>query len=129
MNYRFTCTGHENILATHKTTLEFTKENFLTEKGDCIVGINAKFDLDKIKEFLKCKTIKITINVEGLIEIITCNINKNFNNNKEIVIRLGDHNGDRTLGTNSDKAAIHLSRNLIEKIKSENSKLFITISD
>jgi hypothetical protein len=31
--------GHENILATHKTTLEFTKDKRLSKKGDCIVAV------------------------------------------------------------------------------------------
>ena len=33
--------GHENILGTHKTTLEFTKDKHLTKKGDCIVAVAA----------------------------------------------------------------------------------------
>tara|TARA_Y100000296_G_C5079542_1_gene209204 strand:+ start:362 stop:769 length:408 start_codon:yes stop_codon:yes gene_type:complete len=135
MKYIFTCTGHKNILATHKTTLEFTKDNSLTEKGDCIIGINADFDLDKIKEFLKFDKIKITISVKDketnktIEETITCTPNKDFNNDKEIVIRLSDFKSDRTLGINADKAAVHLDRKLVEKMKDENSKMFITISN
>ncbi|HIP75502.1 MAG TPA: DUF371 domain-containing protein, partial [Thermococcus paralvinellae] len=35
------CYGHENIKATHKSTLEITKEDFLTPRGDCIICIKA----------------------------------------------------------------------------------------
>jgi len=132
MRYTFTCSGHKNILATHKTTLEFTKDKDLTEKGDCIIGINADFDLDKIKEFLNYKTITITITLENnpeLTEIITCTPNLNFDDDKEIVIRLSTHDSKRTLGINSDKAAIHLNRELIKQIKNKNPKLIITISN
>ena len=53
MEYSFTCYGHENIKAKHKTTLEFTKDTEMGLKGDCIVGVNADFSLDKLKKLTK----------------------------------------------------------------------------
>ena len=50
MEYSFNCYGHENITARHKTTLEFTKDEDLSLKGDCIVGVKAGFQLNKIKD-------------------------------------------------------------------------------
>ena len=50
--YEFEIKGHENVTSKHKKTLEFTKESHLTKNGDCIVGINSTFNLDKIKEFI-----------------------------------------------------------------------------
>ena len=32
MKYSFTCYGHKNITAKHKTTLEFTKDSEFTEE-------------------------------------------------------------------------------------------------
>ena len=64
MKYKFHAYGHPNILATHKTTLEFTKDSELSLKGDCIVGVKADFDLNEIKKFvknLKSNQIKIII--------------------------------------------------------------------
>ncbi len=44
--------GHENILSTHRTTIEITKDKNLTKKGDCIIGVNAsKACIDLTKEF------------------------------------------------------------------------------
>jgi hypothetical protein len=51
-----TALGHKNVLATHKTTLEFTKDDYLTKKGDCILAIN----LDKIPKAMQGK-IKIIL--------------------------------------------------------------------
>ena len=53
MIYKFSAYGHENILGTNKKTFEFTKDRDLSLKGDCIVGVNADFDLEKLKEFIK----------------------------------------------------------------------------
>jgi len=33
--------GHENIQATHKVTLEFTREAHLSKKGYCLIAVAA----------------------------------------------------------------------------------------
>ena len=53
MNYRFIAYGHPNILGTHKTAIEFTKDKDVSLRGNCIVGVKADFDLGELKEFIK----------------------------------------------------------------------------
>ena len=58
--------GHPNILGTHETTFEITKEKELTKKGDCIIGVKANkscYDLsDEIKSALKeGRKVRITL--------------------------------------------------------------------
>ena len=60
--------GHENLLCTHNTTIELTKDNHLTKKGDCILGIRASKACTDLNEKLKKlinqgKKIKVTIEV------------------------------------------------------------------
>ena len=50
--------GHKNVRGTHKTTFEITKDKDLTERGTCIIGVNASYDLDELKVF---KTKAVTI--------------------------------------------------------------------
>ena len=72
----FRAWGHPNIKATHKTTLEFTKENYVSPEGDCIIGINADFNTDELKQFArKHKNAKIKIKTGGLQEIILAKTN------------------------------------------------------
>ena len=109
MSYSFSAYGHENITAKHKTTLEFSKDKELREKGDCIIGIKADFDLESIKKFIKKKKeLKIKIKVGDFSEEIKCEINPNFDDDEEIVIRRSDFISERTLGINANKAAIDL---------------------
>ena len=64
----FNAYGHENVKATHKNTIEFTKEKELTPQGDCILGVNSDFDFKKIAEFIKGKSkisVKITANLSA----------------------------------------------------------------
>ena len=127
MKYEFTVKGHPNVLATHKTTLEFTKDLYLTKAGDCIVGISAYFELDKIKQFLNRNKVRIKIKIDDIEEIITAVPNPGFDDEKEIVVRLGNFTSERTFAVNADKSASMLSRSLIHKLKNPETIAKITI--
>jgi uncharacterized protein len=129
MIYSFFCYGHKNILATHQKTLEFTKDRDLSKRGDCIVGVNADFELDKIKEIaLKNETIRITILTDGLKEEIISKVNRDFDSEHEIVLRKSEFLSARTLGTRADKASSDLNKELVNKMKDEKCKIQVTIS-
>lgn len=124
----FNATGHENVRAMHKTTFEFTKSSVLSLDGDCIVGVNADFDAEKLKEIIFTHDkIKITISAGFSSEIIEAIANKRFNDCEEIVVRMGEFDSSRTLGIRASKAAIHFSRDFIEKLKNPNQKIKVRI--
>ena len=132
MKYKFHAYGHQNILATHKTTLEFTKDHELSLKGDCIVGVKADFELDKLKEFIrKAKSRKIAITIEAagkkITDTIDAELNPDFGDEKEIVIRKTDFVSERTLGIKSNKAAFELNRDLIKFLNDKNNKISVII--
>lgn len=116
MQYSFNIRGHKNILSTHKRTIEFTKDSNLTTNGDCIVGVNADFELFRVQEFLLFKQIKITILVEGKQDIITAAPNKKFSSNHEMVLRMGEFDSERTFAVRSNKSANDLSRDIVRKL-------------
>ncbi len=123
---KFTSKGHKNILATHKTTLEFTKDSEIKIEGDCIVGVKADFDLEEIKELArKGGRVRVTIQVDDLTEEINGELNPNFSDEKEMVIRMGSFASDRTLVVNADKSAKYLSRKLVERLRLPNSKIIV----
>ncbi len=134
MIYKFRAFGHPNILGTHKTTLEFTKDKEVSLKGDCIVGVKADFDLEKLRKFIKkCNNNKIEITISKKIknkkiyETINAEINPEFNSNKELVIRKTGFVSERTFAINADKAAFELNRDLVKFLKRRESKVDITI--
>ena len=123
----FAAFGHENVKASHKNTIEFTKDKELTPKGDCILGVNANFDLGKIKEFIKNKDkLKCSVSVDGISDEFEFIPNQDFNDKHEIVFRLGEFKSDRTLGVRADKAAKHIKREIVEKLK-QNKKIIVTL--
>ena len=116
--YSFSISGHKNVLATHRTTLEFTKDSHLTLRGDCIVGISAGFSEEELKGFLGMQKLKITITAGGFSDTVNSVPNAKFSSGREMVIRVGDVDSERTFAVRADKAAAGLNRRLVAALKS-----------
>jgi hypothetical protein len=120
--------GHENILATHKTTLEITKDTQLSKNGNCIVAVAANKSLnelsDEFRKRLRKKNSKITIIIEanGLFEELLT-----LANTKDMVIRKSDYICDRTLAIKASKSACDLSSNLVKKLRDPKEIVRITL--
>ncbi len=128
--------GHENIQATHETTLEITKEPTLTKRGDCIIAVeatNGAADLPlEFKEATRKKDAQITITIEAgeLKEIVRAKGSSRllFTHPTDLVVRKTDYVCGRTLAIAADKAASDLSRKLVEKIQDCNQRIRITLA-
>ena len=126
--YSFTAYGHKNVLATHKTTVEFTKDKELSLKGNCILGVKADFDLAELKKLIKGnRKIKIKISVDDISDEITAEVNPDFDDDREIVIRMGGFKSKRTLGIRADKGAARVKRGLVDKLKNPVQKINVTL--
>jgi hypothetical protein len=127
--------GHENIQATHKTTLEFTKEEHLSRNGDCIVVVAADKALSDLtsefKEQMRKSTARliVTIEADGITEKVKAWGSRQLilNHPTDIVIRKSGYVCNRTLAVHADKAAQDLSRELVRKMKNNEQKVKITL--
>ena len=127
--------GHENIRATHKTTFEITSDQKITARADCIIAVDANKAAANLSDEFKKKAkkidaiIEVFIEVEGLIEQITGKGSPQltFSHPTDLVGRKSAFISDRTLLINSDKAAIDLNRNLVEKLKNPDTEIKITL--
>jgi hypothetical protein len=127
--------GHKNIQATHKTTLEFTKDKHLSKKGDCIVAVaadKALADLSaEFKENLRKPHAKLVILIEagGIIEQVNAYGSPRLilSHPTDMVMRKSGYVCSRTLAVHADKAARDLSRELVEKLKNPEQKVKITL--
>ncbi len=128
--------GHENILATHRATLEFTKDTHVSKNGDCILVVSADkapTDLSpEFKEKLRQPHAKLTITIEvdDVKEQVQASGSPHLTleHPVEMVIRKSDYASDRTLAIHADKAAKDLSRELVEKLKNPAQKAKITLT-
>jgi hypothetical protein len=128
--------GHENVLATHETTFEITKDAYLSERGNCIIAVladKALTDLSfEFKEGLKRENAKLSIliEVEAVKELINAFGSPNLilSHPKDIVVRKSSYVCSRTLAINADKAAFDLSRKLVEKLRNPKQEVKITLT-
>ena len=122
--------GHPEVRGEHKTTMEITTEKHLTEKGDCIIGVNAKVACNtlnnKIKEEIQKDYNQITI--ELIVEDMKFKTKAmgsselSLSHKKDIVLRKSSFTCTRTLGINAKDAAIDVPREMISRLRNPNVK-------
>jgi hypothetical protein len=128
--------GHENILATHRTTLAVTKNNQLTKRGDCIIATSANKSVEdlshKFKQALCRDTAKIAILIEAdeIADTVKALGNPQLilNHPADLVVRKSSYVCGRTLAIQADKAACDLSRRLIERLRDPKQEVKMTLT-
>ena len=128
--------GHPLVKCTHNTTIELTKEDYLTEKGSCILGINASRacnDLSTdLKEMIRTgDAIRVLIQVDDITEsFIGYGDEKlNLKSEKDMVFRKSSYICNRTVLIKCTKSSIDLNRELIKKLNNPNKKFTIKFQE
>ena len=132
----FSAHGHENIVATHRTTFEITKEATLTKQGNCVIAIKAtKGAVDLPSEFKDAARkegarITITIEADELREVVKAKGSPRltFTHSTDLVVRKSSYVCSRTLAIEADKAASDFSRKLVEKMKDSDQEITVTLT-
>ncbi len=127
--------GHNLIKSTHKTTFEITKDEHLTERGDCIIAVKAnKSARDLSREFKEAakkpnSEITIIVEVEGDVEIVKAfgSPYLMFAHPAEMVVRKSNYVCGRTIAIKATKAACDLSREIVRKLQNPEQKVKITL--
>lgn len=128
------CYGHENVRAAHRSTLEFTKDDYLTPRGDCILCIKASKGLrdlsPEFKEALrKGKRLLVRIRVDDAVDEVTAYGDERltFESESSIIIRKSTYIDGRTLAVRASKAARDIDRKIVEKLKNPKQKAVIEL--
>jgi hypothetical protein len=117
--------GHRNILATHKTTLQITKEDHISKRADCIVAVSSDKSLCDLASDIKtalstnAARIRLTIKAGHMSEVITgfgCAA-LSLSDSDDMVVRKSGFVSGRTLMIGADKAARDLDRAFVDKLK------------
>jgi hypothetical protein len=131
-----TAYGHRNIQGTHETTLEITKAEHVTLKGNCIVAVRASKAISdfisSFKDLLRKPASKVTLIIEinGLRDEVQGfgDPRLRLNSREDIVCRRSNFACGRTLMVKANKAAKDVHRRVIEELRNPTSKASITIS-
>ncbi|NAZ13093.1 MAG: DUF371 domain-containing protein [Desulfurococcales archaeon] len=131
---KFVAKGHENIKATHRSTIEITKEEHVTPRGDCIIAVSSEKALTDLDPMLKDKIrsgwyVATIFKSDDIIDHVIGHGDPRLTlrDPVRIIIRKSDFIDDKTLMIRSDKAAIDLDRRLVSRLKDRKSILEIEI--
>jgi len=122
--------GHPNIQSLHAKTIEITKDEHLTLRGDCIIGVKANkacADLDEsFKHRLKSNSavVRIEIMVGDKSLLITGRGDERLSmlNAHEIVIRRTNFVCPRTMSVLCNKASSDVPRILVNMLQDQETK-------
>jgi uncharacterized protein len=136
LTFRFKARGHPAVRSTHRTTLEITRDQDLTKRGDCIVAVGSTKGLPEFPEDLKeiltqsgatghliLSTGHFTFKVEG-----SGDPGLTFSHATDIVVRKSKFISDRTLLINADKSAVDLPRGMVRLLQDPRRSVTIEIS-
>jgi hypothetical protein len=127
--------GHPKIRATHKTTLEITKDSHVTERGDCIVAVNAsKGSRDLSPEFRDLvrnnnAVIRLTMTVARQTETVTGRGDGRLtlDHLTDLVVRKSKYVCNRTLMVEADKSASNLGRDLVKALRDPQARIIMQV--
>jgi len=124
--------GHENILCTHNSTIEITKDKILTKNGDCIIGVNASkacndLTLETKNQIKSGKKFKVILKVDDIQDYFYGFGNKKLRllDRNDMVFRKSNFICDRTVLINCSKSSIEVKRNLTRNLRKPKTKLLI----
>ncbi|MCX8204897.1 MAG: DUF371 domain-containing protein [Candidatus Nezhaarchaeota archaeon] len=123
--FEFEARGHVNVRASHSSTIEVTKDLDLTLRGDCVVAVastRAAADLPaRFKELARLEgcRIKLVLRVGEVVDEVSGYGSPllTFLDDRSMVFRRSKYICPRTIMIRADKAARHLSRRLIERLR------------
>ena len=118
------CRGHENVRATHKSTLEFTREDYLTPRGDCILCIESDRGINDFGEDFKAalragRKLLIRIRVGDLTDEVIAEGSPDLilDHDYSMVVRKSAYIDARTLAVRANKAARDIDRRIVELLR------------
>ena len=118
------CRGHENVKAIHRSTLEFTKEDYLTPRGDCIICVSADKGINDLSEEFKRalregRKLVIRIRVGELVDEVIAwgSPDLILDHPHSMVVRKSTYIDSRTLAIRANKAAKGIDRKIVEMLK------------
>jgi hypothetical protein len=122
--------GHPNVQSLHAKTVEITKDEHLTLKGDCIIGVRASKACADLNETLRRRLksrdsiVKIDIMVGGESFVINGRGDERFTlqNHHDIVIRKTNFVCPRTMSIKCDQASSDMPRGIVRVLQDKNAK-------
>ncbi len=117
--------GHPMVRSSHPTTIEITTEDYLTENGECIIGVGATRGCaglsSAVKEALRRDgsrvALKVVVGTTSFVIRAQGDPRLTLSDPHDMVIRKSDHISDRTLAVRADASSRDLPRDIVRQLK------------
>jgi uncharacterized protein len=117
--------GHPMVRSSHPTTIEITTEDYLTESGDCIIGVGAAKGCaglsSAVKERLMVEGSRVTLTVaaggQSFVIRARGDPRLTLTDPHEMVVRKSDYISGRTLAVRADASSRDLPREIVRLLK------------
>ncbi len=126
--------GHPNIRARHKTTMQLTKDEEISVRADCIIGVRADKSVYDLSEGLKrhlleggeieiriiVGELEFALRAEGHPEL-------KLSDPKDLVIRKSSYIDGRTLAIRATASSAELPRGIVRTLRDPGAELNLLI--
>jgi uncharacterized protein len=128
--------GHSNVQSLHARTIEITKDDYLTPRGDCIIGIRADKACADLNQALKNRLRRrlAIVRIEVIVGMESFSITGKGDERLEllsshdIVIRKSNFICPRTLSVRTDSAALEMPRKMVKMLQDKDRKAVFRIT-
>lgn len=127
--------GHVNVKCTHKSTLEITRDKYLTPRGDCILGVDSNTapcqfsqEFKEIAKSRESKIIAIILAGEYWEVIVGRGDDRmSFTHTSRIVFRKSTFVSGDTVMVEASKSARDIDRRIVEYMQNPSSRVVIVL--
>ena len=125
----FRCRGHCNVKATHAKTLEWTREEEISPRATCVVGVAA--DFDPLAAARLRGPLRITMAIVGspLRAELTATATPLAAVRDSLVVRHSDQRGGQTFALGADKGAADLDRAFVGALANPSAVLVVSVEE
>jgi hypothetical protein len=117
--------GHPSIRATHRKTLELAREDEISERATCVVGVGARLDEAALADLHGF--VRLTLSVGGRSETVGGRLNPAFRPGDPLVVRRATAVTRDALVIGADRAACDLARSFVASLADATARIAVTV--
>jgi uncharacterized protein len=128
--------GHPNVQSVHTKTIEITKDEHLTLRGDCIIGVLASKGCADLDETLKYRLksdsaivkMEVMVGKESFQITGTGDQRLQLSHRHDIVLRRTEFVCSRTISVRCDKASSEIPREIVRMLQDKRTRAIFRVT-
>jgi uncharacterized protein len=128
--------GHRNVQSLHAKTIEITKDEHLSTRGDCIIGVRANKGCADLDEMLKRRlksdsavvVMEVMVGPESVTVTGTGDRRLNLLHPHDIVLRKTNFACPRTISVRCNMASSDMPRKMVRLLQDDDTKAIFRVT-